>query len=358
MEKKQDEALRKQEEHFARMQAKLDAETATRLAHDKAREDDLKRQKEELRRAAELAAAAEAAKLQAEAAAAKREKEAEDKALKEKAQYEIDLLTLQKQKDDARKAEEALKSERDALLPPADDTLAAVKFKDAGGRTWTFPWKFCKQWKTMQILITKCCADHPAVFAQVEAGRYWLFGPDEVVIMPELWEHTVQPGWEIAMQLWPLPPPRKEESRRRREEAVEDGPPAPPPPMQKKEKEKEKKKTSSSSARPKSIQHTVVELPDRSKKTASSRRLRRAADEAVSVPPSPPVPSLPRAGSAGSEFKAAGHDDDDAVVEVVTARVEPAADRRKRRISPRPDSLPLMARWMIGALPPRESRRR
>lgn len=345
MEKKQDEALRKQEEYFAHMRAQMDAETATRLARDKAREDEIEKQKREwelklaadreaLRRADELAAATEAARVKAEAAAAKKAKEAEDKANKEKEKYEKDLAELKKKNEDAKKAKEALKKERDALIPPADDTRAAVKFKDAGGRTWTFPWKFCKQWETMQILIIKCFTDHPGISAQVQAGRYWLFGPDEQVIMPELWEHTVQPGWEIAMQLWPLPPPRDE--GRRKKEAMDAEPPAPPPPTHR--KEKDKRKPSASSSRPKSLQPVVTELPNRNKK--SSNRYDRETEEGIPPPP----PSPPGRGFGGSEIE---------VVEVVT-KVD-SSERRKRK-SPKPENLSLMARWVVGALP-RERKR-
>lgn len=34
-------------------------------------------------------------------------------------------------------------------------------------------------------------------------GRYDLFGPDEKIIIPKLWDLVIQPGWEIKMTLWP-----------------------------------------------------------------------------------------------------------------------------------------------------------
>lgn len=354
---RQDEALRKQEECFAHLRAQLDTESATRLARDKAREGEIKRQKTEyeakiaadaeaLHRADEVVAAAEAARLEAEAVAAAKAKEAEDKAANERAKLEQDLLELKKKNDDAKAAEEALKAERDALKPTPDDTKAPLRFKDAGGRTWTFPWKYCKEWKTMQVLIVKCYQDHPGVYRQVEQGRYWLFGPDEVVIMPELWEDTVQPGWEVAMQLWPLPPPG--EGRRRREAPdAKAASPSPPPAVDRKSA-REKGKKKSSSTRPKSPQTVVVELPERTRRTSSRRQPRqRQSEESFSPPPPPSSP--PAATPAASESA-----DDDEVIEVVT-KVESIPSTRRRKSS-KPENLPLVTRWMMGALA-RERRR-
>lgn len=41
---------------------------------------------------------------------------------------------------------------------------------------------------------------------QILAGHYDLIGPNGEVIVPQLWEHMVEPGWSITMHMWPLNP--------------------------------------------------------------------------------------------------------------------------------------------------------
>lgn len=36
-------------------------------------------------------------------------------------------------------------------------------------------------------------------------GRYDLIGPDKDIIMPQYWDHIIQPDMHITMMLWPLP---------------------------------------------------------------------------------------------------------------------------------------------------------
>jgi hypothetical protein len=38
----------------------------------------------------------------------------------------------------------------------------------------------------------------------VQEGRYDLLGPDGEIILPQVWEAWVQPGWSITMQMWPV----------------------------------------------------------------------------------------------------------------------------------------------------------
>jgi len=36
----------------------------------------------------------------------------------------------------------------------------------------------------------------------VKDGKYNLIGPNDQVILPQLWERLVEPGWEISMKMW------------------------------------------------------------------------------------------------------------------------------------------------------------
>jgi hypothetical protein len=35
-------------------------------------------------------------------------------------------------------------------------------------------------------------------------GHYDLFGPSEEIILPQVWETTIEPGWPILMRMWPM----------------------------------------------------------------------------------------------------------------------------------------------------------
>lgn len=48
----------------------------------------------------------------------------------------------------------------------------------------------------------------------VLAGHYDLLSPSGDIVLPQVWDHLVKPGWCVSMQMWPMPdfPPRKEDS--------------------------------------------------------------------------------------------------------------------------------------------------
>lgn len=60
----------------------------------------------------------------------------------------------------------------------------------------------------MEGLINQAFAHIENLDEPVQLGRYDLVNPDnETIIMPELWESTVEPGMQITMMLWPIPEP-------------------------------------------------------------------------------------------------------------------------------------------------------
>jgi hypothetical protein len=140
---------------------------AERQAEIKAKEDAEAKAAAEGQRIAEetkkLKQAAELAKLEAENEAAKKaaaEKEKNDKAAaeakekhekaaaEEKEKYEKELEELKAQK---KKFEEEAKR-----LRPTDDMLKApIRFKDAVGRKYSFPWHICKTWKVCLYFLTE-----------------------------------------------------------------------------------------------------------------------------------------------------------------------------------------------------------
>lgn len=246
--------------------AALEAETRNKIAAEQ--------------KAAEEAAAAAAAKAAEDAARkemlekeaktkaiqeyeekmAAEKKEAEDKAKAEaaaKLAYENEFKL--RQEEERQKAEEAAKAAEAAkvaeeekaklLLAQAkadleksgDDGKEPVKFKDAVGRKFTFPFRLAANWgvsifamlplqlsslattspsssfiliytletiltlpgQTMKELINQAFSHIATVGPHVRAGHYDLEGPEGELILKEIWDTTIQPGWQITMKMWP-----------------------------------------------------------------------------------------------------------------------------------------------------------
>jgi ubiquitin domain-containing protein len=124
-EKKQ-EALRQAEE-IAKKEAELHALEQKKIADEKAKE---------------VKAAAELAKLEAE-------KEAAKKAAEEKEKHEKELEELKKKAAEVEAAKKKFEEEAKKLRPGDDMLKPPIRFKDAVGRKFSFPWHICKTWKVI-----------------------------------------------------------------------------------------------------------------------------------------------------------------------------------------------------------------
>lgn len=134
-------------------------------------------------------AAADQKKLRDEAAA-------EQKKFKEEAAAEAEKT---------KKAhEEAMK----ALAKPAVEKKKPIKFKDAVGRKFSFPFELCATWGGMEELIRQAFLHVDAIGPHVMDGHYDLLGPNGEIILPQIWETTIEPDWSITMHMWPIPEPR------------------------------------------------------------------------------------------------------------------------------------------------------
>lgn len=205
IEKKEDpmskemEALRElikkhEEERIARekaMIAKAEADAAEAAAK-KAKEEEAKKKAEEI--AAASAAAKEAAEKAAEEAAKKAKEESDKK-----------LAESEKAKEAAEKKKKELEDEIKKNKPAPDMLKAPIKFKDAVGRKFSFPWHLCKTWKGMEGLIKQAFLHVDLIGQHVQEGHYDLCGPDGEIILPQVWETMIQPDWEISMHMWPMP---------------------------------------------------------------------------------------------------------------------------------------------------------
>lgn len=191
-----------EDERIAREEAIKAAEVAKKL---QAEQDALK--------AKEIAAAAAAAKADAEKAAedvAKKAKEASDKKLAEVEAAKVELEKKQKELEEA-----AAKNK-----PIPDMEKAPIKFKDAVGRKFSFPWHLCKTWKGMESLIKQAFQHVDVIGQHVQEGHYDLMGPDGEIILPQVWDTMIKPDWEVSMHMWPMPETPKKEKKPKPEDEV------------------------------------------------------------------------------------------------------------------------------------------
>ncbi|VTO85334.1 unnamed protein product [Fusarium graminearum] len=85
-----------------------------------------------------------------------------------------------------------------------------IRFTDAVGRKFMFPFHLCATWQGMEDLIKQAFIQVDVLGPHVMAGHYDLFGPDGGIILPSVWERVIQPDWAITMTIWPtdkLQPP-------------------------------------------------------------------------------------------------------------------------------------------------------
>lgn len=191
-------------------QRKAKDELELKAAESKAAHDAVEKIKNE--------AVADAAKKAKEAA----EADAQEKAKKAQDEHEKALKKSKDAEEAAKKAKKEAEEEAAKLKPADDDTKLPIKFKDAVGRKFSFPWRHCKTWKGMDDLIQQAFLHVEPFGHHVQKGHFDLEGPDGEIILPRVWESTVKPDWNITMTMWPM----AEEKKEKKEEPA---PPAPPP---------------------------------------------------------------------------------------------------------------------------------
>ncbi|KAG5929413.1 hypothetical protein E4U42_005985 [Claviceps africana] len=220
--KQQDEAMERLEQSI---KLKIDAQNKADEERRKKQEEDRIRAEEAAQRRIEAAMkAAEEAKAAADKKAAE---EAEKlKLAKEEAKRLAEIETLKKieaEKEAAKKeaaAAEARKAEQDAFKKRVQEETKKsleeaakkkeqlpIKFKDALGRLYFFPFKYCETWEGMEKLIKQAFLQVDLLGPHVQSGHYDLLGPDGQIILPTIWEKVVQPDWSIKMTLWPIDKP-------------------------------------------------------------------------------------------------------------------------------------------------------
>ncbi|KAI2463556.1 hypothetical protein F4781DRAFT_416305 [Annulohypoxylon bovei var. microspora] len=93
---------------------------------------------------------------------------------------------------------------------------AYIKFKDAVGRKFNFPYNLCITWQGMEELIKQAFIHVDVIGPHVRAGHYDLIGPSGEIILPQAWARVIEPDWAITMHMWPMdrtehsiPPPKQ-----------------------------------------------------------------------------------------------------------------------------------------------------
>jgi hypothetical protein len=195
--------IKKQEnERIAREEAIIAAERAKKLQAE-----------QEALKAKEIAAAAAVAKADAKKAAeevAKMTKEQSDKKFTEVEAAKVELEKKLKELEEA-----AAKNK-----PIPDMEKAPIKFKDAVGRKFSFPWHLCKTWKGMESLIKQAFIHVDVIGQHVQEGHYDLMGPDGGIILPQVWDAMIKPDWEVSMHMWPIPETPKKDKQPAEEDGV------------------------------------------------------------------------------------------------------------------------------------------
>ncbi|KAI9639955.1 hypothetical protein NHQ30_011685 [Ciborinia camelliae] len=161
----------------------------------KLEEEKIKRLKEE-----------EQHKKMAEAGEEYAKKRAEEKYAKKRAEEESKKMKVEAEKEAA--ARRASKGKDRAYSPVASDSKRvkpAIKFKDAVGRKFSFPFHLVSTWAGMEELIKQAFLHVDVLGPHVNEGHYDLIGPEGEIILPQVWESVIEPGWLITMHMWPLP---------------------------------------------------------------------------------------------------------------------------------------------------------
>lgn len=191
--------IKKHEEERA---AREKAWIAEREAEAAAKAAEIAKAEEEKKRKEEIADASKKAK---EAA----EKKAEEAAKKAAEEAEKKLSEAQKKAEETEKAKAALEEAIEKAKPTPDSQKAPIRFKDAVGRKFSFPWAICKTWKGMETLIKQAFLHVDLIGDHVHQGHYDLTGPDGEIILPQIWDSMIQPDWEVTMHLWPMEEEKK-----------------------------------------------------------------------------------------------------------------------------------------------------
>jgi hypothetical protein len=82
--------------------------------------------------------------------------------------------------------------------------LEPIKFKDAIGRKFSFPFHLCHHWFGMEELILQSFKHDIIIGPYVRKRQYDLVSINGEIILPQYWDARIRPGMSITMLFWPL----------------------------------------------------------------------------------------------------------------------------------------------------------
>ncbi|KAF7620123.1 hypothetical protein F9C07_1428193 [Aspergillus flavus] len=183
------------EQREAARQAAMEQEAAEQAAREE-------RAAHEMRIVEEAAARArEEAEQKAAEEAAKAKKEAEEAA----AAAAAEAAAAATEAANAAAAEAIAAARAAASDKPPPEKKKPIKFKDAVGRKFSFPFDLCCTWQGMEELIRQAFLHIEIIGPHVAEGHYDLIGPNGDIILPQVWETVIEPDWTITMHMWPIP---------------------------------------------------------------------------------------------------------------------------------------------------------
>lgn len=57
----------------------------------------------------------------------------------------------------------------------------------------------------MEALIKQAFEHVDSLGPHVQEGHYDLVGPNGEIVLPQVWEHMIEPDWAVTMHMWPMP---------------------------------------------------------------------------------------------------------------------------------------------------------
>ncbi|TGO50444.1 hypothetical protein BCON_0183g00070 [Botryotinia convoluta] len=124
-------------------------------------------------------------------------KRAEEEHAKRRAEEEYARKRVEEEYKEKAAESKAVMGKDRAYSPVASDDKGvnpAIKFKDAG----------------MEELVKQAFRHVDVIGPHVNDGHYDLLGPTGEIILPQVWESVIEPGWLITMHMWPMPEPRRQ----------------------------------------------------------------------------------------------------------------------------------------------------
>ncbi|KAF6810449.1 hypothetical protein CPLU01_15301 [Colletotrichum plurivorum] len=84
------------------------------------------------------------------------------------------------------------------------EKMNPIEFLDAVGRKFTVLFCIGMHWRGMAEFINQAFLHVDILGPHVEQERYDLISPLGEIMLPQVWEHAIEPGWTIEMRMWPL----------------------------------------------------------------------------------------------------------------------------------------------------------